>query len=82
MGTKHYKPGQIVTIDCRRYRIKKASENSHYICWACVYEHLNANHEPCYFCIRHLCNYPGLYLEPIESQIQIRKRLCTSQGKQ
>lgn len=77
MGTKHYKPGQIVTIDHRRYRIKKHSEHP---CYACVFERNSAAEQPCLFCLCHF-EESYLYLEPIEAQIQIKKRLCGSQVK-
>ena len=75
-----YKPGQIVTINHRRYRIKRSSKHPRYSCWECIYEHLIADREPCCFCLCHL-DRPDLYLEPIEAQIQIRKRLCGNQDK-
>jgi len=52
---KEYRPGQIVTISGKRYRI----QNKKYSCASCLYVHLEPYTEQCKWCEEHLKSNPN-----------------------
>ena len=52
---KKYRPGQIITIFGKRYRIQNKSHS----CGFCLYVHLEPCTQPCKWCAEHIKSNPG-----------------------
>ena len=63
---KKYKPGQIVTIEGKQYRIKKGQPRIGPACNQCKYDNNRGCEAPCGWCLRRL-GY-DFYLSPIKPE--------------
>jgi hypothetical protein len=64
-----WKPGQLVTINRRTYRIVKSCR---YTCILCAFDHAEANEYPCKQCSQNILMPDGCYLKRVYKASDIK----------